>query len=288
MKNSELVTNKTGAVYHLNLHPDEIADTIFLVGDPNRVDMVSAYFDKIEVAKDNRELKTRTGYVGDTRMTVLSTGMGTDNIDIVVTELDELTCFDLEKKKVGDNHRTLNLIRIGTCGALNAEISLNTPVLSHYSIGLDGLLYFYDAPESIFEHELAEQFTQKVQWSTPLPGIYACKASEALEDRFVNNKDFVKGITVTAPGFYGPQGRAIRLPLKYPRMNEKIMGFNYNGYKVSNYEMETSALYGLGQGLGHNTLSICLAIANRSTGEFCSSYKEAMGQLIESVITAMK
>ncbi|MDR2084797.1 MAG: nucleoside phosphorylase [Bacteroidales bacterium] len=284
-KNSELVTNATGGVYHLNLHSNEIADNIILVGDPGRVKKVSSYFDKVEVHKENREIITETGYYRGVPISVISTGMGTDNIDIVVNELDVLANFNLESKTEKKDKKTLNLIRIGTCGALRSDIPLNTPIISRYTIGLDGLLYFYDTPTHVLNPDLADKFSEFTNWNKNLPKIYGCKSSESLDIKF--DEKFLRGITITAPGFYGPQGRNIRLPLKYPELNSKMGNFEYKNCKVSNMEMESSALYGLGQSLGHNTITICIAIANRANGEFISDYSKGMENLITSVLNSL-
>ena len=277
-KNSELVTNASGGVYHLNLHSDEIAPNILLVGDPGRVKKVSKFFDKVEIHKENREIITETGFYKGVPISVMSTGMGTDNIDIVINELDVLANFDLKTKTEKSEKKSFNLVRIGTCGALRAEIPLNVPIITRYTIGLDGLIYFYDTPKNVMIEELAEKFSTFTNWDKSLPNIYACKSSDVLDSKF--DKEFIRGITITAPGFYGPQGRNIRLPLKFPELNSKIGAFEYNNCKASNLEMESSALYGLGQSLGHNTLTICLAIANRVTGEFSQNYNQAMDDLI--------
>ena len=287
LQNSELVTNSEGCVYHLNLKPEHIADTIILVGDPNRVSFVSSYFDSIEVQRSNREMITHTGYIGKKRISVISTGMGTDNIDIVLTELDVLANFNLDTKTLNEKHKLLNIIRIGTCGALQADILLNSIILTHYVVGLDGLLYFYDCPDSIFEKDLETSFISHVGWGEKLPGIYSVKSSDSLEKLFTDN-NIIRGITISAPGFYGPQGRAIHLSLKYPQLNNLAESFYFNGYKVVNYEMESSAIYGLGKALGHNVLTLTLVAANRVTGEFCSDYCAAMRGLIEQVLSEVE
>lgn len=284
-RNSELVTNASGGVYHLNLHSDEIADNILLVGDPGRVKKVSSLFDKVLVHKENREIITDTGFYKGVPVSVISTGMGTDNIDIVINELDVLANFDLESKTEKKEKKSLNLIRIGTCGALRADVPLNTPLITRYAMGLDGLLYFYDTPEKVLNNDLATKFMEFTGWDKSLPTVYACKSSEVLDNKFDEN--FLRGITITAPGFYGPQGRNIRLPLKFPELNSKMENFEYNNSKVSNMEMESSALYGLGQSLGHNTITVCLAIANRANGEFVSDYSKGMENLIESVLNTL-
>lgn len=279
---SELVTNNEGGVYHLNLLPEHIADTIIMVGDPNRVSMLSEKFDSIEVKRSNREIVTHTGYIGNKRLTVISTGMGTDNIDIVLTELDVLANFDLKARTPKPEHRTLDLIRVGTCGIIHSDMVVGKPIVTKYSLGLDGLMYFYECDESIFEKELTEEFTKHVEWSHLLPSVYCTEIGEKF-DNLIKKTDWAQGITLSAPGFYGPQGRQIRLPLRFPYLNEKIQTFKYKGYRVNNYEMESSAIYGLGKALGHNTLTVCLSIANRATGDFLSDYKKDMNKMIEEL-----
>ncbi len=277
LANSELVTNEEGCVYHLNLLPEHLADDVIVVGDPNRVPMLSSLLDSIELRRSNREIVTHTGYIGKKRITIMSTGMGTDNIDIVMTELDVLASFDLKTKTLKDkcNRRTLNIIRLGSCGALQKDIEPGHPVMTHYAVGLDGLLYFYDCNPEIFERELTDQLAKHLNWDVKLPSLYCTKASEKLEKLF-EEQGFIKGITLSAPGFYGPQGRNIHLPLKYPDINDKVETFAYNGYKIANYEMESSATYGLGKALGHNALTICIPIANRTNGKFVSDYHSMM------------
>lgn len=213
----------------------------------------------------------------------MSTGMGTDNIDIVVNELNILANFNLKTKEPNPERKKLNIIRMGTCGALQPEIPLGTFIVSQYSIGMDGLLNFYDVDDSIFESMLANSFSKAVDWGHLLPAVYACKASDELLKRC--GTEFYRGITLTAPGFYGPQWRNVGLPVKYPEIFTKLQNFSYSRYKITNMEMETSALYGLGQALGHNTLTICIAIANRTTGEFIDSYFKPIRKLAEKVLT---
>lgn len=286
IKRSELVTNSEGGVYHLNLLPEHIADTIILVGDPNRVSTISEKFDSIEIKRSNREIVTHTGYIGSKRLSAISTGMGTDNIDIVLTELDVLSNFDLEARALKSEHKTLDIVRLGTCGIIHPDMEVGQPIATKYSLGLDGLMYFYDCDESIFEKELTEKFTKHVEWSNLLPSVYCTKVSSKFED-LIKKTDWAEGITLSAPGFYGPQGREVRLPLRFPNLNERIQSFEYKGYRVNNYEMESSAIYGLGKAMGHNTLTVCLSIANRATGDFLSDYKKDMNKLIEELLVLL-
>ena len=276
---SQLILNEEGAIYHLNLHPDQIADDIILVGDPARADMVAEFFDKTEVKRQNRELFTRTGYFNGKRITVLSTGMGTDNLDIVINELDALANIDLKTRMPKGNHRTLNLIRLGTSGALQADIPVeNSYVAARYALGFDGLIYFYAKKHEINEIEMRDEFIKQTDYPTDLPKPYIVESSKELFERL--GAGYFQGITATAPGFYGPQGRTLRMPLAYPKNNKKIEDFRYGNWRICNFEMESSALYGLGKMLGHNCLTICAVIANRVTEKFATDYHPSVKNLI--------
>lgn len=278
---SELPLQNDGAIYHLNLHPEELADNVILVGDPGRVSMLSAMFDTVEVRKQNRELITHTGTYKGKRISVISTGMGTDNIDIVLTELDALVNIDLATRTVKESHHTLNLVRIGTSGALRPEIECGTFVASEYGLGIDGVLRFYETGNLIRE-DLVEAFVRHTGWDSTLPYPYFTPASPELLARIAH--DMTKGVTVSAPGFFGPQGREVRIRVKYPELNKKIESFEYQGNVITNMEMECSALYGLGNILGHHPLTICLTIANRVTGQFLDSYHDRMEMLCRTVL----
>ena len=276
---SQLVLNSEGAVYHLNLHPDQLADDVLLVGDPGRVELIASFFDKIEVKRQNRELVTRTGYYNGKRITVMSTGMGTDNLDIVMNELDALANIDLKTRMPKEGHRSLNLIRIGTCGALQPEIEVeDSYVATRYAIGLDGLLYFYGKNEEVNNVAMRDAFIKQMDYPKDLPLPYVVECSKDLFDRLAQG--YYQGVTATAPGFYGPQGRTLRMNLAYPEHNRKIEAFNYQGWRVCNFEMESSALYGLGKMMGHNCLTICVAIANRVTEKFASDYHPYVKKLV--------
>jgi uridine phosphorylase len=276
---SQLVLNSEGAVYHLNLHPDQLADDVLLVGDPGRVELIASFFDKIEVKRQNRELVTRTGYYNGKRITVMSTGMGTDNLDIVMNELDALANIDLKTRMPKEGHRSLNLIRIGTCGALQPEIEVeDSYVATRYAIGLDGLLYFYGKNEEVNNVAMRDAFIKQMDYPKDLPLPYVVECSKDLFDRLAQG--YYQGVTATAPGFYGPQGRTLRMNLAYPEHNRKIESFNYQGWRVCNFEMESSALYGLGKMMGHNCLTICVAIANRVTEKFASDYHPYVKKLV--------
>lgn len=280
---SQLVLNNEGAIYHLNLHPDQLADDVILVGDPGRVDMIAAYFDKIEVRRQNREMVTRTGWFHGKRITVLSTGMGTDNLDIVMNELDALANIDLKTRMPKAEHRALNLIRIGTCGALQPEIGVeDTYIATRYAIGLDGLLYFYEKHNAVNETAMRDAFIEQMDYPRVLPLPYVVEGSKELFDRLAEG--YIQGVTATAPGFYGPQGRTLRMHLAHPEHNRKIEAFNYQGWRVCNFEMESSALYGLGKMMGHNCLTICVAIANRVTEKFAADYHPYVKKLTENTL----
>ena len=280
---SQLILNEEGAIYHLNLHPDQIAEDIILVGDPARADMVAEFFDKIEVKRQNRELFTRTGYFNGKRITVLSTGMGTDNLDIVINELDALANIDLKTRMPKENHRTLNLIRLGTSGALQADIPVeNSYVVTRYALGFDGLIYFYKKNHEINEIAIRDEFIKQTNYPTDLPKPYVVEGSKELFDRL--GEGYFQGITATASGFYGPQGRTLRIQLAYPENNRKIENFRYGNWRICNFEMESSALYGLGKMMGHNCLTICAVIANRVTEKFAKDYHPSVKNLITNTL----
>lgn len=279
---SELPKQASGAIYHLNLFPEDIADNIILVGDPGRVPMVSSHFDTIDVKKSNRELFTHTGTKNGKRISVISTGMGTDNIEIVVTELDALVNVDLPTMTIKEQHHTLNLVRIGTSGSLQKDISPNTILASKFGFGLDGLLQFYENQDDNYE-EVVKAFVDDTGWNERLPHPYCVPCSEELFQRIAF--DMTPGITCTAPGFFAPQNREIRAKIKYPELKHKIEEFNYNGIRLTNMEMECSALYCLSKLLGHNALTCCLLIANRVTGAYLDEYHDQMDDMVEKVVS---
>ena len=280
---SQLPLNSEGAIYHLNLHPDQLADNVILVGDPNRVDMIASFLDKIEVKRQKRELIKRKGRFGGKLNTAASTGMVTDNLDIVINELDALANIDLKTRMPNEKHRTLNLVRIGTCGALQPEIEVgDSYVATRYAIGLDGLLYFYEKHKEVNLTEFRDAFIKQMDYPKDLPLPYVVEGSKALFDRLAEGCQ--EGITATAPGFYGPQGRTLRMLLSYPENNHKMEAFNYNGWRICNFEMESSALYGLGKMMGHNCMTICAVIANRVTERFISDYHPYLKKLVENTL----
>jgi uridine phosphorylase len=278
IKSSELILNPDGSVYHLNLKPENIAHDIIFVGDQERVSKITQHFDSIEFSTQKREFKTETGIYKGKRLTVQSTGIGPDNIDIVFNELDALVNVDLNTREIKENHTALNIVRIGTSGSLQADIPVDSWVMSKYAIGLDNMLRSY----LIEEHSVAEledAFIAQTNWDLRKgrPTVVPC--AETLENKIYSDK-FHKGFTGTAGGFYGPQGRVVRLNIQDPQLNSKMDAFNYNGTRMTNLEMETSAIYGLGKLLGHNCLSLNAIIANRAVGEFSSNPEKTVNELI--------
>lgn len=278
---SELVLNPDGSIYHLGLFPEDIAERVFLVGDPGRVEQISSRFDRIELERSNREFLTRTGTYKGRRLSVLSTGIGTDNIDIVVTELDALVNFDLEKREAHRSLRSLELIRIGTSGALQEELPIDSFLFSNMVIGLDGLMHAYAFQEREHEQKARQALESAIDWPDAFAAPYMVGSDPGLFRAF---EDFQQGITVTAHGFYGLQGRSLRLPLSRPSFNEELRSFEYGGLQVTNFEMESSALYGLASSLGHRAATICLIIANRYSGSFSADHHGEMGRLIEELL----
>lgn len=280
---SELVLTPDKSIYHLHLKPDQIADTIFLVGDPGRVQVMSSLFDSVEHRIENREFVTHTGYYKKKRLTVLSTGIGTDNIDIVVNELDALANIDFETREVRAEKKSLQLIRIGTSGALHAEIEPGTVIVSDISCGLDNLLHYYrDLPE-VSDAEMSASFMEHMDWRKENSNPYFIHADPELISMF-NDKSYVHGITLSAPGFYAPQGRSLRMNLADPGYIEKVSSFKFNDIRINNFEMEGSALCGLSKILEHQAITICIALANRITGRFITEYQALVKVLLKDVL----
>jgi uridine phosphorylase len=279
---SELIVNADNSIYHLHLRPEQIAKNIIVVGDPQRVEIISSRFDNIEHKVVNREFVTHTGFFNGKRITALATGIGTDNIDIVMNELDALVNIDLENRKIKDEKTVLNIVRLGTSGALQADIPVDSFVFSSYGLGLDGLLNFYaDAPR-VVNSDMTEAFIKQSGWNEKLARPYVVPVSAVLEEKIAAG--MIKGITATAPGFYAPQGRSLRLELQIENINEILRDFRYGNERITNFEMETSALYGLGQMLGHNTATVCAIIANRYAQTFSRDYKKTVEKLIDVVL----
>lgn len=283
IKHSELILNSDGSIFHLHLKPENISTQIILVGDPARVDTIASYFDEIEFSIQNREFKTITGIYNKNRISVISTGIGTDNIDIVLNELDALANIDLEKREKKTTHKSLNIVRIGTSGGLQTDLPVNSFVVSQKSIGFDGLLNFYANREEYCDMEFEKAFTNYTNWSSSLASPYTVDASNELLSKFESD-EFIKGVTISAPGFYAPQGRELRLPLAFPDLNQKIESFNYKDLRITNFEMESSAIYGLSKMLGHEALTVCLIIANRVTLTANENYRSEMKRLILKVL----
>lgn len=282
---SELIINNRGAIYHIDLRPEELADTIITVGDPDRVAVVSKYFDKIEVKRQHREFIAHTGYLGKKRITVISTGIGPDNIDIVVNELDALKNIDFDTRTIKSNLTQLNIIRLGTSGSLQADIPVDSLVAGTHGLGLDNLLHYYRLKMNEEEQQLLQQFIAHTQLTGTIQP-YITNAGTSLLKHFVNG--FHNGITVTCPGFYGPQGRILRLGLSNPTLVENLTSFNYGNHRISNFEMETSAIYGLGKLLGHQCLSINVIVANRVKKEFSKDGNAAVEHLIKTCLTVIE
>ncbi|WP_406683697.1 nucleoside phosphorylase [Seonamhaeicola sp. MEBiC1930] len=278
IKESELILNPDGSVYHLNLKPENVASTIIFVGDQDRVEKVSNHFESIEFKTQKREFKTHTGIYNGIRISVISTGIGPDNIDIVLNELDALFNIDLETRTPKEQLTTLDIIRIGTSGSLQKDIPVDSFVISEYGLDLNGMLHFYQI-DTINHPNIEEAFIKHTQWNKVKATPIVLKGSMSLEKKLESSKTF-KGMTATAGGFYGPQGRVLRLSLQDPKLNNSIDTFYFNGLRVTNLEMETSAIYGLSKLLGHNALSINAIIANRATGNFSENPRKIIEELI--------
>lgn len=282
---SELIINEDGSIFHLHVKPEQLADKIILVGDPGRVAVVASHFDKKEFEVESREFKTITGTYKNKRITVVSTGIGCDNIDIVMNELDALANIDFNTREEKKNLRTLELVRIGTCGGLQPNTPVGTFICSEKSIGFDGLLNFYNGRNMVCDLSFERAFLNHMGWSGNLcaPAPYVIAADAELIER-IAKEDMVRGITIAAGGFFGPQGRELRVPLADPQQNDKIEKFEYNGYKITNFEMESSALAGLGKLMGHKAMTVCMVIANRLIKEANTGYKNTIDTLIKTVL----
>ena len=283
IKSSELIINADGSIFHLHLKSEQIADHIILVGDPGRVELIGKLLTDIEFQVQNREFVSTTGKYNNQRVTIISTGIGTDNIDIVVNELDALANINLVTREINPVHRKLNFIRIGTSGGLQDYLGVNSFVISQKAIGFDGLLNYYANRNSVSDLAFEKAFRKHTDWGKQLTSPYVVNCSELLLKKMHRN-DTIAGVTISAPGFYGPQGRVLRLPLADPNLNEKIESFSFEGHKITNFEMECSAIYGLSKLLGHEALTICLIIANRLKKEANSDYHQSMETLIKLVL----
>ncbi len=283
---SELIINKDGSIFHLHLRPEQIANKIILVGDPGRVALVASFLDNKESEVESREFRSITGNYKGKRLTIVSTGIGCDNIDIVLNELDALANIDFEKRTVKEEHQTLEIVRIGTCGGLQPHTPIGTYILSEKSIGFDGLINFYDGRERVSDLEFEEAFKSHTRWKNSMGNPYVVSSDNELTNRIagINDKRIVRGVTIACGGFYGPQGRTLRIPLAEPELNNRIISFKYQNYCVTNFEMESSALAGLSLLLGHKATTICMVIANRLAGEANTGYKTSINDLIQLVL----
>ena len=279
---SELIINNRGAIYHVNCRPEEIATTIITVGDPDRVKEVSKFFDRIEFKNQHREFVTHTGFIGAKRLSVTSTGIGPDNIDIVMNELDALVNIDFNTRTIKENLTSLNIIRVGTCGSLQQEIPVDSFVSSTHGLGLDNLMNFYQHTSNEEEKQLLHSFNTHTQLHQGITSPYITGAGVSLLKEFVSG--FHQGITVTCPGFYGPQGRVLRMGLTQPQLIDRLTTFSFGQHRISNFEMETSAVYGMGKVLGHRCLSLSAVVANRITKEFSSDGGAAVENLIKKTL----
>ncbi len=280
---SELVINSDGSIFHLHLKPEQLAEKVILVGDPGRVNLVASHFDTKECETSNREFHTITGNYKGKRITALSTGIGCDNIDIVMNELDALANIDFSSRTEKSAHRTLTLVRVGTCGGLQPNTPTGTYIASVKSIGFDGLLNFYAGRDEASDLQLEKAFKEHVGWNLKMGNPYVATADPQLINT-IAAKDMVKGITIACGGFFGPQGRRLRLPLMVPDLNERIESFEYNGLKVNNFEMESSALAGLATLMGHKAMTCCMVIANRRAKKMETNYKGDIDGLITLVL----
>jgi len=276
---SELIINDRGAIYHLNVRPEEIADTIITVGDPERVAEVSKYFDRVEHKLAHREFITHTGYIGQKRISVLSTGIGPDNIDIALNEIDALANINFDTRTINDQKKSVSIIRMGTCGSLQGEVGVNELVAGTHGLGIDNVLHFYQRENNEEEKAILAAFDEHTKISAHKIQPYIATASAGLLKHFTEG--YSHGITVTCPGFYGPQGRILRLPLKMPNLVDQMTSFRYGQHRIANFEMETSAIYGLCNLLGHQCLSINVIIANRVKKEYSKDMGKAVDHMIQ-------
>ncbi|HZH70920.1 MAG TPA: nucleoside phosphorylase [Mariniphaga sp.] len=286
ISNSELILNPDGSIFHLHLKPENIADKVILVGDQGRVKTIASFFESIEFTGQNREFRTVTGTYKGGRFSVISTGIGTDNIDIVLNELDALVNIDLKSRIIKHEKKSLSIIRIGTSGSLQRNLPVNSFVIAQKVIGFDGMLNFYANREDVCDLQMEKEFKNFMSWDESFPTPYIVDCSNELVNKF-DDKDFIKEVTISAPGFYGPQGRVLRLPIAKPDINIQLERFSYNGYRIVNYEMETSAIYGLSKMMGHEALTVCLLINNRQAGKTNNKYHHEMNKLIEKVLNCL-
>ena len=280
---SELIINGDGSIFHLHLKPEQLADKVILVSDPGRVSLVASHFESKECDIESREFHTITGIYHGKRISVVSTGIGCDNIDIVLNELDALANIDFQTRTEKEQIRELTLVRIGTCGGLQEYTPVGTFIASEKSIGFDGLLNFYSGRNDVCDLPFEEAFKQHMQWNPQLCAPYVIDADKETLERIAGN-EMVKGVTIACGGFFGPQGRELRIPLADPKQNEKVESFEYNGYRITNFEMESSALAGLARLMGHKAMTCCMVIANRRAKNVNANYKNSIDELIKLVL----
>ena len=280
---SELIINEDGSIFHLHLRPEQLADKIILVGDPGRVNLVASHFDTRECEVKSREFHTVTGVYKGKHISVISTGIGCDNIDIVVNELDALVNIDFKNRQEKPELKSLELVRIGTCGGLQPNTPVGTYIISAKSIGFDGLLNFYAGRNDVCDLDFEKAFTSHMNWNPQLCAPYVIDANHELTER-IGGEDMVRGVTIACGGFFGPQGRELRLPLADPMQNKKIEDFAYQGWRITNFEMESSALSGLARLLGHRATTCCMVVANRLAKEADTGYKGFIDGLIKEVL----
>lgn len=280
---SELIINPDGSVFHIHLRPEQLTDRILMCGDPSRVDMIAEFFDTRDFSVSSREFHTVGGTYKGKPIMAISHGIGPDNIDIVINELDALANIDFKTREVNENHRQLTMVRIGTSGALQPELIIGTPVIAEHSIGFDGVLNYYAGRDEVADADFEAKFREHTNWNRNWAAPYVVAADKELVDQ-IGRDDMVRGITISAVGFYGPQGRELRLPLANPDLNHSIEKFDYNGRKVTNYEMESAPLAGLGRLMGHRCMTVCSIIANRVNEAATPNYKTAIRDLIETVL----
>ena len=280
---SELIINEDGSIFHLHLRPEQLAHKVILVGDPGRVSTIAAHFDSQETEVESREFHTITGSYRGKRISVVSTGIGCDNIDIVLTELDALVNIDFNTREVKQTLTQLEIVRLGTCGGLQDYTPVGTFIASQKSIGFDGLLNFYAYRDRVCDLDMEDDFLHYMRWKHPLCLPYVIDADPSLLDR-IAQEDMVRGITIACNGFYGPQGRRLRLPLADPEQNSKVEDYEYQGLRITNYEMESSAVAGMSAMLGHKAMTCCMVVAGRRTGEADTSYKNTIDTLIIKVL----
>ncbi len=283
LKKTELITNSDGSIFHLSLLPGDISDKIIIVGDPGRVDMLAPLLHNIRVRKENREFRTVTGSFEGNEVTIISSGIGTDNIDILINELDALVNIDLKSGEVKDEPVSLSLIRIGTSGGIRSDVPVGSLVLTETAIGFDGLIHFYEGYDWLLDNMISSVMAEYLEWPDTLSFPYAVNASKELISLF-QRENFIRGMTISAPGFYAPQGRCLRLETFDSEINAKLAQFSFMGRTICNYEMESSAIYGLSGLLGHKALTICAVIGNRVTGEFINDYKPIIRDLAVKVM----